>query len=676
MLHSPFRQHRTCLAALLTLATPLGASAVDWNITGSVRQEIGFGIAGNENEFNEIGNPFQSRALPVLTTNPLNGALLRSDGLRADANTTPVPTTCKFQTVAGCPATPGANAAGAALEDDFNFNLFTTRLDLDVQARFNRQFAATAKLRAVYDATPKFTDGRVGDLFGQPYWYGDRSANPLEVNGPSMMADLPAFYLDYNDGPLWIRAGQQSIAWGEALFFRVMDVANGLDLRRHLTLGPAAEEFQDQRIASPGLRVSYTFSNNWELDAFTQMFTPTVLPGVNSAYNLTPAVFTWDEGDEFDDAEGALNFGARLTAPVTDSLTLIAAYVNRRNPDGVVRWTDAPLTNGNSNTVFGNENPFCAGAANNPFAGLPGAPTRASLGGRCGSFFSVDSTATASAFEWFHMAGRTRLNPVLGVQASINEAPASAFAARTILGMGNEVSALDGISTLDAFYSGFGPLRGYISREFKREQIFVLGGNYIFEAEPDSFLDQLIVRGEVSVTPNKQFTNPSLSSDFIEETEVVSALILEKYQRFSYEMPAAYMVAQWMHRTESDLFGRHLSGNDNRGFLPLLDPQTGALSAAATVPGSGQPNGQDSADYVAFALQQPFPDLIWRFDLAVLVDVQGGYLVQPGVRYRPSANWQWDLYANVIEGNGNDNENVMETLDFADEIFVRLTYYF
>lgn len=663
-------------AAALLLAASVTAEAIDWNITGAVRQEIGVSVTAEDNEFNEMSNPFQAQTLAALTSNPLNAGLLRTDGVAA-GELTAAPTTCKFQTVFGCSPTPGTvNPAGAALEDDYRFNLFTTRLDLDIQARFNRNVVATMKVRALYDGTSNFTDGRTGDTFGNPYWHGESSSNPLEVSGNNMSLDLPAFYLDYNRGPLWIRAGQQSIAWGEALFFRVMDTANGLDLRRHLTLGPAAEEFQDQRIASPGLRVSYRFDNDWELDAFAQLFTPTVLPGVNTPYSVTPAAFTWDEDNEFDDARGAINFGARVTAPLTDSFTLIGAFTNRRNPDGVVRWTDAPLRNPNANTVFGSENPFCAGASNNPFAALPGAPTRASLGGRCGSFFSTDSTATASAAEWFYTAGKSRLNPVIGVQTSINEAPASAFAARTILGLGNEVSALDGISTLDAFFTGFGPLRGYITREFKRENVFMLGGNYIFSGAQGGFLDQLIVRGEVSVTPDKQFTSTSLSRNFIKETEVVSALIVEKYHNFSAEFPAAYMVAQWMHRTESDLFGRHLSGNENRGFQRYVDPATGAISTDAQLAGTAQPTGQDSADYVAFAIQQPFPDLIWRADFTVLADVDGGFLLQPGVRYRPSASWQWDVYANVIAGGGSDNDNIMQSLDHNDEIFMRVTYNF
>jgi hypothetical protein len=62
--------------------------------------------------------------------------------------------------------------------------------------------------------------------------------------------------------------------------------------------------------------------------------------------------------------------------------------------------------------------------------------------------------------------------------------------------------------------------------------------------------------------------------------------------------------------------------------------------------------------------------------MAILVDVAGGYLVQPGVRYRPAANWQWDLYANIIEAPGGDNDTIMETIDYADEVFMRATYFF
>ena len=65
----------------------------------------------------------------------------------------------------------------------------------------------------------------------------DGYGSALENNGQDYMLDIPALYLDYNKGPLWLRVGNQQIAWGEALFFRVFDVVQGLDLRRHSFLG-------------------------------------------------------------------------------------------------------------------------------------------------------------------------------------------------------------------------------------------------------------------------------------------------------------------------------------------------------------------------------------------------------------------------------------------------------
>ena len=89
------------------------------------------------------------------------------------------------------------------------------------------------------------------------------------------------------------------------------------------------------------------------------------------------------------------------------------------------------------------------------------------------------------------------------------------------------------------------------------------------------------------------------------------------------------------------------------------------------------PEGQDGADYVAFAFQQPFPNLIWRADFAMLIDVEGSVLFQPGVRYRPSSKWQFDVYANIIQDfTPNRNNDVLETLDWADEAFVRVSYFF
>ena len=588
-------------------------------------------------------------------------------------------------TVVGA-AAPGYSPQGNALNDDINFNLFNSRLEIDVQARFNKNWAAYVKFRGYYDGTSALTDSQISDHFGDNKFWGN-SGQLAEWNSPNFVADLPAAYIDYNQGPLWLRVGNQTIAWGEAYFFRVMDVANGLDLRRHLTLGPGGEEYSDQRVASPAIRLSYTFKNGWELDAFAQMWSPTILPSINTPYNVIGAGATLDERDEFDDAKGSINFGARLTMNLTDYLTGIVMYTNRRSPDGVARYAEAP----NSNA--GLENRFCVGPFNDtnnlltglahlgaavPAVGLPTMPVVApgtKMINNCGSPLAPDPLA-ANSTEYWHLVGRARLDPMKALTVVVDEWPADQWATREIFGFGKETNVVDAFRTIEGFHSSFGGFRAWVTREFKREHIIAIGANYLINADPDSIFDQMLIRGEVSVTPNKKFTDLGLSFKFIEETEVISAFIIEKYHRFTQAFPATYIVFQWMHRTESDLFGRHLSGTESTDLEDFIDPVTGDFLPAAFVDGAATPAGSDNADYVVFAMQQPFPNLIWRFDLALLIDVEGAYLIQPGIRYRPAANWQWDLYANLIEGGGDENDDIMETIDWADEVFLRLTYYF
>ena len=602
-------------------------------------------------------------------------------------------------TVVGA-AAPGFSPQGNHLNDDINFNLFNTRVEVDVQARINKNWAAYVKFRAYYDGTSAFTDSQISDHFSDNKFWGS-SGQIAELSSPNFALDLPAAYVDYNSGPLWIRVGNQTIAWGEAYFFRIMDVANGLDLRRHLALGPGGEEYQDQRVASPGIRVSYTFKNSWEIDAFAQMWSPSILPSINTPYNVIGAGATLDERDEFDDARGSINFGARLTMPLTDYLTTTLMYTNRRSQDGVARYAEAPRHNA------GTENRFCLGAfndTNNLLVGLAGGaffPTttvlangKADVAGAgfgvpnmpdvapgtktsssCGSPLAPDPLG-ANSTEYWHLVGRARLDPMKALRVVVDEWPADQWATREIFGFGQERTVVDALRTIEGFHSSFGGFRAWVTREFKREHIFAIGANYLINADPTSIWDQLLVRGELSVIPNKKFTDLGLSFKYIEETEVVSALILEKYHRFSPAFPATYIVLQWMHRTASDLFGRHLSGTESTDLEDFINPVTGDFTAAAFVPNAAAPKGSNAADYVVFAIQQPFPNLIWRFDFALLIDVEGAYLVQPGVRYRPAANWQWDLYANIITSGGDENDDIMETIEWADEIFVRLTYYF
>ncbi len=136
-------------------------------------------------------------------------------------------------------------------------------------------------------------------------------------------------------------------------------------------------------------------------------------------------------------------------------------------------------------------------------------------------------------------------------------------------------------------------------------------------------------------------------------------MVLEKYQRFSAEFPATYLVFQWMHRTESDLFGRHLSG------------MGGSVDNAPTGLSGGW-NG------LVLAAQQPFPGLVWRADFALLYDTRGGLLLQPALKWKPSGNWNVEFYYNYLDVtlSSDENENIIQTVDFADEFGLRVAFQF
>ena len=67
--------------------------------------------------------------------------------------------------------------------------------------------------------------------------------------------DFPTALLEYKYGSYNFRFGLQQIAWGQAIFFRVLDSVDGLDLRRHSVLDYAQEEYSDKRVPAPAVRV-------------------------------------------------------------------------------------------------------------------------------------------------------------------------------------------------------------------------------------------------------------------------------------------------------------------------------------------------------------------------------------------------------------------------------------
>jgi hypothetical protein len=621
-LHMPAaRRHAVALAALSAIAAP--ALGADWELSGQVRQEIAVKTTGDQNANNQNGNP--SNGVSVISTGLLN---------------------------------PGTDIARpSTFNDKAKFNAFTTRFDLNVDGKISESLKATIKLRGISENVGSidsvWKDGTAGPLAGQFFRqeFGGTAGGPLAYGSKRNSLDLPAAYVDYNSGPLWIRAGNQQIAWGEAIFFRVADVPNGLDLRGHL-LDPAAEEYSDKRHSALGLRLSYRVSEKTDVEAFAQRFAPTLIPNGETPYNLIADQFTVHQKGGYDKAKNKINAGFRARGDI-GGVGVQGFIVNRYNPDGVYKWS----------------------AADGPGA-LPGT-----------SFEAGQTTGVYNHDEWFKSAARSRLNGIQGLDAALNFASSgffgstastlAAFAGTPLAGLPalQQIAAACGapgttlgnfdVSTnaaaacvLDTFFAfGGGNLRGHLSREFPRETVLGFGVNKVFEGAPDSLLDQLIGRFEFSYTPKKKFTNPTLGP-YLEKGEYQFAFISEKYHKFSSSFPATYFVLQWLHKSQSDLFGRHLSGVNN-------------VAGAA-------PRGQSGGfNAVALAVQQPSPTLEFRYDFAILTDLKGGWYAQPGLRWKPSKAIQADLYANILTSSSKGQQkNFTDGLLHNNEIHARIGYQF
>jgi hypothetical protein len=606
------------MAAAAVMVQSVARADQDFSWSGFIRSETAIKTTKEENPFNQGGNPFNG--VPVSRTSVLG--------------------------------TDTATRSGVPASNSINLQMF--RGELGAIWKMSSDFSMQAKMRVLYD--PGWYDeynpngigsqaqstsaGNPGGVYGRPNYFqnsveGQRHPNPLEWDGRNYQIYFPALFLEFNKGPLDVRLGNQQIAWGQALFFRVFDVVDGLDLRRHSALDFASEEYSDKRVPSLALRTTYQVANGWTADGFVQKFQSTVYSNPNTPYNVIASQFTIH--DLYNKYDNKVDLGMRLKGDL-GAFGVQGMAVHRYNPDGVFRWTESGV--------------------NRDLAGVPGT---GALMAR--TPFEADPSGVWSANEWFTYAGAARLNGVTALNSSISQFPAvQALGATVIPGDPKSAAAYKGAAEeLNLFFqlSGSG-LRGHLAREYFQENDFGLGASYVTTGNPGSFLDQLIINFEASYVPDRTFTNPSLSSDYIHKSEVSTALVMEKYQRFSSSFPATYLVFQWMHKTQSDLFGRYLGG------------MGGTEANAATGYGGGW-------NALAFAFQQPFPGLVWRFDFATLYDTHGGILVQPAVRWKPSGGITVETFYNYLNSHlshSNSNNNIIGTLDFASEVGVRLAYQF
>ena len=679
-----------------TTGSLFGMSAA---FSGFVRLEAAYRLSDGENPNNLQGNPFNGRPTGRLANLPIRNQVgnLLPGGLGTVTDELAGIATGLINSLGGdqlgIPSVATRNTKAA--DNDWSLQQMRGKFDMNLQITSDLQMYAS--LRTIYDFGQydnferdevSFTDATSAGADADPDGFNYRKTrffeydgfdkggclNYLEVCGNHYMADFTALYFDYQTGPILIRLGQQQIAWGQALFFRVFDVPNGLDLRRHLILDDALEEYADERVAAPGLRVTWQATDNWELDGYAQLFVPTTYPNPNTPYNAIPAQFTihesWTNEHSCSKGDCDFNYGLRARANF-GNWGLQFAATRRWNHEGVFRWYRS-----------GADDKDVPSLGNLVFPGSREAVSNTPL--------EIDPTGVWSANEWFTYAGAVRLDGLEGLNTLIREfagnqppgaffvegAGAASLFATEVDDIQNAAQELDMFFFLagggaDGALNG-GGLRGHLIHEYFHENVFAAGASYVVEAEPGSLLDQLIINLETSYIPDRKFTEKSLSRNYIESDESVSALVMEKYHRFSETFPATYLVFQAIHKTESDLFGRHLGcqGGTGGGVSPI---------AAANNPDTKQckPMKNGHTD-VVLAFLQPFPNYIYRASGAVLVDPRGGVLSQLGFRWSPGNDWTLDFLWNNLWGDawGDPNENIIQTISWSDEFAVRIGYQF
>lgn len=659
----PHMAPKHAIAAAALLAMFGSAVAGDWEVSGQIRQELAYKVTDAQNPATQ-GYSFGNAGKPVAFGGlPLGGPYV--------------------QTGAACGGLTECLIHPTATKRDIDWNWFATRLDLQFDGKLSDKAKATIKARGIVDETRNLekdshgytitstapynpvyrsTAGDIlsGSSFKQKF--GGTSGGPLSYATGRSLVDLPSAYVDYNDGPLWIRAGQQQIAWGEALFFRVADQVNGLDLRGHL-FGVAAEEYSDTRRPSLGVRANFRLNDKSDIDTFVQRFAATLVPQGETPYSLIPDAFTIDEKPGYDKVKNKWNAGFRLKGEV-GGFGYQAFAISRVDPNGVYKWSLAKDTGDNN-------------ALSTPFGGV-----------YAGSAATNTNTGVWSFNDWTRGAVYSRLNPIQGVgtfaSATFNGPLGNPTQTAQLLGIdavttncggtgtptNYQVNSTDAAKCIVDTFASLGPVRGWLTREYKREAIFGGGVNHVFEGTPDSFLDQLIGRFEFSYTPNKKFTNPTLG-DYIEANEYQYAFIFEKYHKFVSSFPATYFVAQWLHKQRSDIFGRYLGGYDLSVAKDYLDGKD--IGGQSLAP-KGKKGGFNA---YALALQQPSPTLEYRFDFSILTDFEGGWYMQPGMKWKPSKSIQADLYLNYFySSHKGQSRDWADGLQHNSEIFARLAYLF
>ena len=216
-----------------------------------------------------------------------------------------------------------------------NFHLLRQLLDVRIYGKFDDNWSAFFQPRFFHDMT-KSADSRLRQYESLPVKFNGGSGVMLRAGGKDFKAEMWQAYVDYRQGNLWLRLGKQSIAWGEAVALRVLDVVNPLDLSQSLFFDRAAEEFDAIRIPQWFLRANYTIPSQTIPDLTAEFLlnpgagVPTLLPPQGSPYNVVPSVVKIDDNVN----HGEPTFGGRLTGTAAD-IQFSLNYLTKPNDDAV-----------------------------------------------------------------------------------------------------------------------------------------------------------------------------------------------------------------------------------------------------------------------------------------------------------------------------------------------------
>jgi hypothetical protein len=216
-----------------------------------------------------------------------------------------------------------------------NFLLLRQLLDLRVYGKLDDSWSVFFQPRFFHDLT-KSADSRLPQYESLPANFSGGNGVMLRAGGKDFKAELWQGYVDYRKGNLWLRLGKQSIAWGEAVALRVLDIVNPLDLSQSIFFDRAAEEFDSIRIPQWFLRANYTIPNETIPDLTAEFLlnpgavVPTLLPPQGSPYNVVPSVAKITERVN----HGEATIGGRLTGTAAD-VQFSVNFITKPNDDAV-----------------------------------------------------------------------------------------------------------------------------------------------------------------------------------------------------------------------------------------------------------------------------------------------------------------------------------------------------